>query len=153
MSPSASTRHRAAACRGSGTDAAPGHRFCPITPSQRRNIDPRLPGVVNDIVVEFGNTLYQDTIDAFVLNGQPVADADLRPVWRNTTQSPVQTWDAPVYEQFFRRVRAVNWTLPPPLALTIGGAVSARARSLADIPSGRSPIADSAKNAFVIEAM
>jgi hypothetical protein len=69
--------------------------------------------VVNDIVVEFGNALYQDTIDAFVLNGQPVADADLRPVWRNTTQSPVQTWDAPVYEQFFRRVRAVNWTLPP----------------------------------------
>ena len=49
--------------------------------------DPRLPGVVNDIVVEFGNALYQDTIDAFVLNGQPVADAGLRPVWRNTTQS------------------------------------------------------------------
>jgi hypothetical protein len=75
--------------------------------------DPRLPGVVNDIVVEFGNALYQDTIDAFVLNGQPVADADLRPVWRNTTQSPGQTLDAPVYEQFFRRVRSVNWTLPP----------------------------------------
>ena len=44
--------------------------------------DPRLPGLVNDIVVEFGNALYQDTIDAFVLNGQPVADADLHPVWR-----------------------------------------------------------------------
>ena len=34
-------------------------------------------------------------------------------MWRNTTQSPGQTWDASVYEQFFRRVRAVNWTLPP----------------------------------------
>jgi hypothetical protein len=75
--------------------------------------DPRLPGVVDDIVVEFGNALYQDTIDKFVLDGQPVADADLRLVWRNTTESPLQTWDAPVYEQFFRRVRAVNWTLPP----------------------------------------
>lgn len=75
--------------------------------------DPRLPGVVDDIVVEFGNALYQDTIDAFVLDGQPVDDADLRPVWRNTTQSPLETWDEPVYEQFFRRVRAVNWTLPP----------------------------------------
>lgn len=75
--------------------------------------DPRLPGVVDDIVVEFGNALYQDTIDAFVLDGQPVVDADLRLVWRNTTESPLQTWDAPVYEQFFRRVRAVNWALPP----------------------------------------
>jgi hypothetical protein len=65
--------------------------------------DPRLPGVVDDIVVEFGNALYQDTIDTFVLDGQPVADADLRLVWRNTTGSPLQTWDAPEYEQFFRR--------------------------------------------------
>jgi len=75
--------------------------------------DPRLPGVVNDIVVEFGDAFYQDTIDTFVLDGQPVADADLRPVWRNTTQSPLATGDAPVYEQIYRRVRAVNWTLPP----------------------------------------
>jgi hypothetical protein len=75
--------------------------------------DPRLPGVVDDIVVEFGDAFYQDTIDKFVLGGQPVADADLRPVWRNTTQSPAATWDAPVYEQIYRRVRAVNWTLPP----------------------------------------
>ena len=74
---------------------------------------PRLPGVVDDVVVEFGNALYQDTIDAFVLDGQPVADADLRLVWRNTTESPLMTWDAPVYQQFFRRLRAVNWTLPP----------------------------------------
>lgn len=44
---------------------------------------------------------------------EPVNDADLRLVWRNTTQSPLETWDEPVYEQFFRRVRAVNWTLPP----------------------------------------
>jgi hypothetical protein len=75
--------------------------------------DPRLPGVVDDIVVEFGNALYQDTIDKFVLECQPVNDADLRLVWRNTTQSPLETWDEPVYEQFYRRVRAVNWTLPP----------------------------------------
>jgi hypothetical protein len=74
--------------------------------------DPRLPGVVDDIVVEFGNALYQDTIDRFV-SGQPVDNADLRLVWRNTTQSPHQTWDAPVYEQFFRTVRAVNAPLPP----------------------------------------
>jgi len=56
--------------------------------------DPRLPEVADDVVVEFGNARYQDTMDRFVA-GQPVADADLRVVWRNTTQSPRQTWDAP----------------------------------------------------------
>jgi hypothetical protein len=75
--------------------------------------DPRLPDLVDDIVVEFCNSLYQDLIDRFILSDDPVDDADLRLVWRNTTQSPLQTWDAPVYEQFLRRVRAVNWTLPP----------------------------------------
>ena len=73
--------------------------------------DPRLPGVVDDIVVEFGNALYQDTIDAFVL-GRPVADADLRHVWRNTVDSPAETWDEPMYEQVFRTIRAANWVQP-----------------------------------------
>ena len=74
--------------------------------------DPRLPGVVDDIVVEFGNAHYQDTMDRFIA-GQPVNDNDLRLAWRNTTQSPEETWDQPVYEQFFRTVRAANWALPP----------------------------------------
>ncbi len=63
--------------------------------------DPRLPEVADNIVVEFGNARYQDTMDRFIA-GQPVADADLRAAWRNTTQSPRQTWDAPVCEQFYR---------------------------------------------------
>jgi hypothetical protein len=83
--------------------------------------DPRLPGVVNDIVVEFGNALYQDTIDTFVVDSQPVAGTALRPVWRNTTQSPEETWDAPAYEQIYRRVRAVNWTLPPARRIRVLG--------------------------------
>jgi hypothetical protein len=74
--------------------------------------DPRLPGVIDDIVIEFGNALYQDTIDRFIA-GQPVDNVELREVWRNTTQSPLMTFDEPVYEQFFRTVRAVNWTRPP----------------------------------------
>lgn len=101
--------------------------------------DPRLPEVVDDIVVEFGNARYQDTMDRFIA-GQPVADADLRTVWRNTTQSPHETWDAPVYEQFYRTVRAVNRALPagrqirvllgdPPIdwpAVTDGSRIAAR---------------------------
>ncbi|REE95459.1 hypothetical protein DFJ69_0848 [Thermomonospora umbrina] len=74
-------------------------------------LDPRLPEVVDDIVVEFGNALYQPTMDRFT-DGAAVEDPDLRLVWRNTTQSPVATLDAPMYEQFFRTVRAANWALP-----------------------------------------
>ncbi|GAB3150988.1 ChaN family lipoprotein [Microbispora hainanensis] len=74
--------------------------------------DPRLPQVVDDIVVEFGNALHQPTMDRFVAGGA-VDDPVLRQVWRNTTQSPGATGDQPIREQFFRTVRAVNWTLPP----------------------------------------
>jgi hypothetical protein len=74
--------------------------------------DPRLGGVVDDVVVEFGNALYQDTIDAFTA-GQPVNDADLRLVWRNTTTSPLDTYDEPMYEQAYRTIRAANWAQPP----------------------------------------
>ncbi|WP_221327535.1 hypothetical protein [Actinoplanes sp. L3-i22] len=73
--------------------------------------DPRLPEVVDDIVVEFGNALYQPTIDRFVA-GPAVENDKLRLVWRNTTQSPAVSLDAPCYEQFYRTVRAVNWPLP-----------------------------------------
>ncbi len=56
--------------------------------------DPRVPEVVDDIVVEFGNALYQPMMDRFI-SGQPVGNADLRPTWRDTTQSPAGTWDQP----------------------------------------------------------
>lgn len=74
--------------------------------------DPRLPAVVDDIVVEFGNAMYQPIIDRFVA-GATVEDADLRAVWRNTTQSPLGTWDQPVFERFYRTVRSVNAALSP----------------------------------------
>lgn len=80
---------------------------------------PALPGKINDIVVEFGNALYQDIIDRFVL-GQPVSNSELRQVWRNTTVTGANpVWDAPVYEQFFRTVRAVNVLLAPPQRLRV----------------------------------
>jgi len=74
--------------------------------------DPRLYGAASDIIVEFGNAFYQDTLDKFILAGEPVSDAGLRLVSRDTTQSPNIVLDSPVYEQVYRRVRAVNWTLP-----------------------------------------
>jgi len=72
--------------------------------------DPRFSAAVNDIVVEFGNAHYQGVIDRFV-QGEPVADDELRKVWQDTTQrGPV--WDRPIYEAFYRAVREVNATLP-----------------------------------------
>jgi hypothetical protein len=73
---------------------------------------PEFPARVNDVVVEFGNALYQKVADRFVVAGEPVANAELAPVWRNTIGGGVY-WDAPVYGQFFRNLRAVNWMLPP----------------------------------------
>jgi hypothetical protein len=70
---------------------------------------PRFATTVNDIVVEIGNALYQDVMDRFI-GGEDVPYATLRKVWQNTTQ-PHAGPDRPIYEEFFRAVRAVNASL------------------------------------------
>jgi hypothetical protein len=72
---------------------------------------PSLPVQLTDIVVEFGNALHQDIADRFILEGKAVANADLQKIWRHTIGGNV-LWDAPVYGQFFRSVRAVNALRP-----------------------------------------
>ena len=72
--------------------------------------DPRFALVVNDILVEFGNSRYQHVIDRFVA-GDQVPDDTLRKIWQDTTQSHT-IWDRPIYEEFFRTVRTVNAALP-----------------------------------------
>jgi len=72
--------------------------------------DPRFASTVNDIVVEFGNARYQETLDRFV-RGEDVPTTTLQHVWQDTTQVEFE-WDVPVYEEFLRMVRAVNATLP-----------------------------------------
>lgn len=79
--------------------------------------DRRFAATVNDIVVEFGSAGYQDLMDRFV-RGDEVPDEALRQVWRNTTQ-PHTVWDTPIYEEFFRAVRAVNASLPPERQLRV----------------------------------
>lgn len=79
--------------------------------------DSRLAGVLNDIVVEFGNSRYQDLMDRFI-SGETVADADLRHVWQDTTQIE-EAWDLPVYEEFFRAVRDVNKSRRPDQRLRV----------------------------------
>jgi surface antigen-like variable number repeat protein len=70
---------------------------------------PGFSNKVNEIVVEFGNALYQDVIDRYV-EGKDVPLTELQQVWRNTTQLTI--WDGAIYERFFANVRALNQTLP-----------------------------------------
>lgn len=72
--------------------------------------DARVPGLINDIVVEFGNSRYQRLMDRFIA-GQRVEPRELRHVWEDTT-APYTTWDVPIYQEFFDAVRDVNAHLP-----------------------------------------
>jgi hypothetical protein len=72
--------------------------------------DPRFTAAVNDIVVEFGSGRYQSLMDGFV-NGADVPERELKHVWQDTTVT-TSVWDRPIYEEFFRAVRAVNAGLP-----------------------------------------
>lgn len=65
---------------------------------------------VDDIVVEFGNALYQPIVDRYVAGGAVSVD-ELRSAWRDTGQWLV--WDSPLYERFFLHVRARNASSPP----------------------------------------
>jgi hypothetical protein len=79
--------------------------------------DPRFAAAVDDILVEFGSARYQRTIDRF-MDGESVADGELRRVWQDTTAAgPV--WDRPIYEEFFRAVRALNLARGPELRLRV----------------------------------
>jgi hypothetical protein len=72
--------------------------------------DSRFTAVATDIVVEFGNALYQDVVDRFI-RGEDVPYESLRRIWQNTTQVEYE-WDLPIYEDFFRTVRTTNASLP-----------------------------------------
>ena len=72
--------------------------------------DARTPGVVTDVVVEFGTSRYQDVIDRF-MRGDPIPDATLRHVWQDTT-IPGVTNDGPYVEEFYHAVRVMNADLP-----------------------------------------
>ncbi|WP_202033914.1 hypothetical protein [Rhizobium rhizogenes] len=72
--------------------------------------DPRFSALVNDIVVESGNSLYQSIMDRFI-SGEDIPDREIRKAWQNTTQAH-DVWDSPVFEGLFREVRDLNATLP-----------------------------------------
>src|SRR4029450_8137774 len=63
------------------------------------------------------NARYQGLVDRFVAGGT-VTDEELRHVWQDTTQIE-ETWALPIYEEFFRAVRAVNVGRPAKLQIRV----------------------------------
>jgi hypothetical protein len=72
--------------------------------------DPRFPGKVNDIVVEFGNARYQAVIDRY-LAGEEVPALELQRVWRDHTGPG--PWLSSAYPKYFAAFREANKSLPP----------------------------------------
>jgi hypothetical protein len=66
---------------------------------------------VRFIVVEFGSTTEQSTLDRYI-RGENVSAAQLAQVWKTTTQAGNGVWDDPIYANFFAAVRDVNSKLP-----------------------------------------
>jgi hypothetical protein len=65
---------------------------------------------VNVIIVEFADSVHQDTLDRFALDGEDIPREKLRAVWKDTSGKEV--WESPIYEAFLRAVRRVNLKLP-----------------------------------------
>jgi uncharacterized iron-regulated protein len=80
--------------------------------------DPDFSKSVNDIVIEFGNPLYQAVLDRYI-GGEDVPHSELSKVWELTTQSNSSVWRSPIYEELITTVRVVNATLPPERRLRV----------------------------------
>jgi len=66
---------------------------------------PEFDDRVDDIVVEFGNSLYQKSVDRYIA-GENVPFAQVQQAWRNMAGSIGPP--SPVYEAFFKAVRETN---------------------------------------------
>jgi hypothetical protein len=75
---------------------------------------------VRSIVVEFGSTTEQPTLDRYI-RGENISRAQLERVWKTTPQAANGGWDAAMYAEFFAAVRAVNAKLPPDARLRVLG--------------------------------
>jgi hypothetical protein len=75
---------------------------------------------VHSIVVEFGSTTEQSTLDRYI-RGENVSRAQLEQVWKTTTQAVNGVWDSPVYAEFLAAVRDVNSRLPADARIRVFG--------------------------------
>jgi hypothetical protein len=75
---------------------------------------------VRSIVVEFGSTTEQSTLDRYI-RGENVSRAQLARVWKTTTQAANGIWESPIYADFFAAVRDVNSKLPADARVRVFG--------------------------------
>jgi hypothetical protein len=75
---------------------------------------------VRSIVVEFGSTTEQSILERYI-RGENVSSAQLKQVWKTTTQAANGVWDSPVYADFFAAVRDVNSRLPANARIRVFG--------------------------------
>jgi hypothetical protein len=73
--------------------------------------NPAFLAKVNDVVIEFGNSLYQPVLDRYILKGEDIPFAELAPVWRSCPHN--FAWEGPAYPEFLKVVHDMNKTLPP----------------------------------------
>jgi Haem-binding uptake, Tiki superfamily, ChaN len=71
---------------------------------------PAFPRTVRVIVVELANSVHQDLLDRFILDGATMSREELAPIWRDATNPEV--WESPIYEQLLRAIQEVNLRLP-----------------------------------------
>jgi len=69
--------------------------------------DPRFAATVNDVVIETGNSRYQQVVDRFV-NGEEVAEEELQRVWLDTRQQQVASRKVPAVVTTIRRINATR---------------------------------------------
>jgi hypothetical protein len=74
---------------------------------------------VRCIVVEFGSTTEQSTLDRYI-RGENVSKDQLEKVWTTTTQGN-DAWTSPMYPAFFAAVRDVNLKLPAGARIRVFG--------------------------------
>jgi len=75
---------------------------------------------VRSIVVEFGSTTEQATLDRYI-RGENISPAQLAQVWKTTTQAANGVWDDPIYAEFLAAVWDVNSKLPAAARIRVLG--------------------------------
>src|SRR5262245_16919263 len=75
---------------------------------------------VRAIVVEFGSTTEQATLDRYI-RGETVSRAQLEQVWKTTTQARFAELDSRFFVDFFNAVREVNAHLPAASRIRVFG--------------------------------
>jgi len=78
--------------------------------------DPRFATVVNDVLIESGNSRYQEVLDRYVLRGEDVPRDALQRIGLDTTQQHVASLEVP---ELFGAVRGINGSLPQDRRLRI----------------------------------